>query len=176
MVARGTQPPISCESALVLEADLDLDAVLDDLAVGDHGARLHDFDRLDIAHRLRGGGDSLPGSVAPGLGARPDHLADDDDAHVCTSCGRPGSEPKSCHEADPSPGGLVRGRGGSLCVCGRGLERPGPDLVEARAAVHRPIVAWRERDDGLAAACAADRGMELSWALVRSGALGCGPA
>ena len=53
----------------------------------------------------------------------------------------------------------------------RVLEGAGADLVEARAAVHRPIVAWRERDDRLAAARTADRGVELAWALVGSGAL-----
>lgn len=39
------------DSALVLEADLDLDPVLDNLAVFDPGRRLHDFDRLDVANR-----------------------------------------------------------------------------------------------------------------------------
>jgi hypothetical protein len=42
MVPSGTHPPISCGlSALVLEADLELDLVLHDLAVLDPRARLH---------------------------------------------------------------------------------------------------------------------------------------
>src|SRR5688500_2050372 len=85
MVARDAQPAISCDSALVFEADLDLDAVLHDLAVGDDRTRFHDFDRLDVAHGLRSGGDGLTRGVAPRLGAGPDHLADDDDAHGCSS-------------------------------------------------------------------------------------------
>src|SRR5688572_31427043 len=52
------------------------------------------------------------------------------------------------------------------------LERSGTDLVEARAAVHRSVVARRERDHGLAAARAADGGVELAGALVGSCALG----
>jgi len=68
--------------------------------------------------------------------------------------------------------GLVNVRAEPLCVRGRALERARPNLVEARAAVHRPIIAGRERDDRLAAARAADRGMELAWALVGSGAFG----
>jgi hypothetical protein len=72
----------------------------------------------------------------------------------------------------PVAGRPRAGRVGWLRVRGRGLERAGADLVEARAAVHRPIVARRERDDRLAAARAADRGMELAWAFVGSGALG----
>src|SRR5687768_2290556 len=52
------------------------------------------------------------------------------------------------------------------------LEGAGPDLVEARAAVHRPIVARREWHYRLPAARAADRGVELARPFVRSGALG----
>lgn len=46
--------------------------------------------------------------------------------------------------------------GGSPCRRGR------PNLVEAAAAVHGPIVPRGERDDGLAATAPADRRMELS--------------
>ena len=55
---------------------------------------------------------------------------------------------------------------------GRLLKGAGPDLVEARAAVHGSIVPWCEWDDRLAAARAADRGMELAWAFVGSGTFG----
>src|SRR5258705_2257288 len=72
-------------SALVLEADLDLDPVLDDLAILDDGARLHDFDRLDVADCLRRGRHCLPRGVAPRSRASPDHLPNDDDAHRSTS-------------------------------------------------------------------------------------------
>jgi len=51
-------------------------------------------------------------------------------------------------------------------------ERACPHLVEAGAAIDGSIVPWRERYDGLTPAGPADRGMELSWALVRAGALG----
>src|SRR5262245_16400012 len=68
-------------STLVFEADLQLDPILDDLAVLDRGRRLHDLDRLDVADRLRCGRDGLPSGIAPRAGARADHLADDDDAH-----------------------------------------------------------------------------------------------
>jgi hypothetical protein len=61
----------------------------------------------------------------------------------------------------------------SLGVRGR-LQRPGADLVEARAAVHRSIVAWRERHDGLAPTGAADRCMELARTLVVPRPLGRG--
>src|SRR6186997_3372604 len=85
MVARGAHQPISCAgaapSALVFEADLELDPVLDDLAVLDDGGRLHDLDGLDVADRLRGGRHGLAGGIAPRARARADHLADDVDAH-----------------------------------------------------------------------------------------------
>src|SRR6185503_19659450 len=51
-------------------------------------------------------------------------------------------------------------------------ERACPHLVEAGAAIDGSIVPWRERYDGLTPAGPADRGMELSRALVRTGALG----
>ena len=50
-------------------------------------------------------------------------------------------------------------------------QRPGPDLVEARAAIDGAIVPRRERHDGLTPAGPADRGMELARALVRSARL-----
>src|SRR4051812_36165701 len=59
MVAWSAQPAISCESALVFEADLELDPIFDDLAVPDDGGRLHDLHRLDVADRLRRRGDRL---------------------------------------------------------------------------------------------------------------------
>ena len=80
--------------------------------------------------------------------------------------------PPDVERGRPLPDGLVIGAWERLGVRGRALERAGSDLVEARAAIHRPIVAWRERDDRLAAARAADRGVELAWAFVGSGALG----
>src|SRR6185437_3287379 len=63
------------------EADLQLDPVLDDLTVLDLGGRLHDLDGADVPDRAGRGGDGLTGGVAPGSGARPDHLADDVHAH-----------------------------------------------------------------------------------------------
>src|SRR5687768_9594892 len=51
------------------------------------------------------------------------------------------------------------------------LEGAGPDLVEARAAVHRPVITRRERHDRLPAARTADRCVELARPFVRSGAL-----
>src|SRR3954462_1091121 len=72
-------------SALVFEADLDLDAVLDDLAILDRGPGLHDLDRLDIPHGLRRGRDGLAGGIAPRARAGSDHLPDDDDAHLIAS-------------------------------------------------------------------------------------------
>src|SRR5262245_32594247 len=92
ILACHAHPSISCDRAavptglaLVLEADLDLDAVLDDLAVGDDRGRLHDLDRLDGPDCPRRGGDCLAGGVAPRPWARSDHLPDDDDAHRSTS-------------------------------------------------------------------------------------------
>ena len=85
---RADQPTGSCGAgdasprlALVLEPDLDLDPVLDDLAVAHLGRRLHDLDRLDVADGLRRGLDRPAGRVAPRVRAAPDHLANDDDAH-----------------------------------------------------------------------------------------------
>ena len=51
-----------------------------------------------------------------------------------------------------------------------------PHLVEARAAVHGPIIPWSKRNDGLTPAGAADCGMEFTWSLSGSSALGCRPA
>jgi hypothetical protein len=71
----------------------------------------------------------------------------------------------------PDPGRpLLVGEG--LGVGGRALQGARADFVEARAAVHRAIVTRRERHDRLAAARAADRGVELAWTFVGSGALG----
>ena len=64
-----------------------------------------------------------------------------------------------------------------LLGAGRGAgQRPGPDLVEAGAAVDGPVVPWREGHDRLAPTRPANRGMELPWSLVGSGSLGNGPA
>ena len=68
------------------KADLDLDPVLDDLALGHDRGRLHDLDRLDVANGPGRRRDSLACSVAPRSGACADHLPDDDDAHRFTSC------------------------------------------------------------------------------------------
>ena len=51
-----------------------------------------------------------------------------------------------------------------------------PNLVEARAAINRPIVPWRKWNDGLPPAGAADGGMEFTWSFCGSSALGCRPA
>src|SRR6476469_7359346 len=111
----------SGSSALVFEADLQLDPILDDLAVLDGGRRFHDLHRLDIAHRLRRRGDRLPGSVTPRSWARPDHLADDDDAHRA-----PPALPLV-----PVDGAAIMPRG-----------RPGPERIRA----DRP----RDREEGSA--------------------------
>ena len=76
-------------SALVLEPDLELDLVLDDLAVLDPGGRLDHLDRADVAHGLRRRRDRLAGGVAPGSGTRPDHLPDDDHTHCAPPAARP---------------------------------------------------------------------------------------
>jgi hypothetical protein len=52
------------------------------------------------------------------------------------------------------------------------LQRPGPYLVEARAAVHRSIVPRRERHDGLSPTGAADRCVELARSFVVPRSLG----
>src|SRR3954471_23779021 len=57
----------------------------------------------------------------------------------------------------------------------RGGRQLGANLVEARAAVDRPVISWRERDHRLAAAAAADRGVELARAADGPGALRDGP-
>src|SRR3954452_25623821 len=81
-ILSGRLMPGRRPSALVFEADLDLDAVLDDLAVLDLGGRLHDLHGLDIPDRLRGGLDGSTSRVTPGVRAPPAHLANDDDAHA----------------------------------------------------------------------------------------------
>jgi hypothetical protein len=64
--------------------------------------------------------------------------------------------------------------------CGSGVRRlpdgSGPDLVEARAAVHGAIVTWRERNHRLAPATATDRSVELPRTTGRSGAFRYRPA
>ncbi len=60
---------------------------------------------------------------------------------------------------------------------GRGrLQRACPDLVEAGAAIHRPIVPRRERHHGLTSTRAADRRVELAWSFVVARPLRCGAA
>jgi len=51
--------------ALVLEADLEVDAVLDDLPILDSGGRFDDLDRPDVPDGPGCGRDGLPCSVAP---------------------------------------------------------------------------------------------------------------
>src|SRR5207253_1247612 len=68
-------------STLVLEADLQLDSILHDLAALHGCGGLDDLHRPDIAHGFAGRGNCLAGRIAPGARARADHLADDDDAH-----------------------------------------------------------------------------------------------
>src|SRR5260221_1295267 len=79
----GYPLPARCRarSALVFEADLDLDPVLDDLAVLDLRRRVHDLDRLDVPDGAGRGGHGLTGRIGPRLRARPDHLPNDDHAH-----------------------------------------------------------------------------------------------
>src|SRR4051812_24141702 len=113
MVATGAHPAISCDPSasgeawpgrpsgraeslpLVLEADLELDPVLDDLPVLDDRGGLHHLDRLDVADGLRRGGDGLARGVTPRPRARADHLTDDVDAHrpspPGSRVGRPGT-------------------------------------------------------------------------------------
>ena len=55
---------------------------------------------------------------------------------------------------------------------GRRLQGPGSDLVEARAAVDRSVIAWGEWHHRLAAATAADRRVEFARSSGRSGPLG----
>jgi transposase InsO family protein len=54
------------------------------------------------------------------------------------------------------------------------LQRPGTNLVEARAAVHRSVIPRRERDDGLSPTGAADRCVELARSFVVPRSLGRG--
>ena len=60
-------------SSLVFEADLQLDLVLDDLAILDSRGRLHDLDGPDVADGLRRGGDRLsaPRRATIGGSSRP---------------------------------------------------------------------------------------------------------
>jgi hypothetical protein len=59
---------------------------------------------------------------------------------------------------------------------GVGCGRSGPDLVEARAAVNRSVVARSERDHRLPSAAAADGGVELTRSSVGPRSLGDGSA
>src|SRR6187397_1750560 len=164
-------------SALVFEADLDLDVVLDDLAVLDDRGRLHDLYRHDVADGLRCGRDGLARGVAPRARARADHLADDDDAHGCLLL----TLDSVAHD-DTRP---TRFRAGLVAAQEIRADRLGgwrlgkracPNLVEAGAAIDGSIVPRRAGYDGLTPAGPADRRMELSWSLVRAGALGGCPA
>ena len=65
---------------------------------------------------------------------------------------------------------------GPLDVRRLGVQRPRTHLVEARAAVHRAIVARREGHHGLPAAGTAHRGVELARAFPGPRALGRGAA
>jgi len=78
-VAQGCEG--QADLAFVFEGDLDLDPIFDDLAVLDHGGRLHDFNRSNVSDGPGCRGDGLSGGVAPRARARPDHLTNDDDAH-----------------------------------------------------------------------------------------------
>ena len=85
--------------------------------------------------------------------------------------------PRCQRARSTAPRALRRGLGRRAATRGRlCLHRPGPDLVEAGAAVDRAIVPWRERHDGLPPAGSAHRGMELARPLPRSGPLGRSPA
>src|SRR3954468_20367225 len=157
MMSAIAHPAISCDipgSTLVFEADLDFDAVLDDLTVAHHGGRLHDLHGLDVTDCLRCRGDCLSRRIAPRSRARPDHLSDDDDAHGDSPCSARSLRPR---RSDPSGGthhairrairlpphfliGTVR-----LDVDGHRADRSRSDLVEAGAAIDRAIVAWCER-------------------------------
>jgi len=68
-------------------------------------------------------------------------------------------------------------RGGGLIRSDRRgrPQRSSPDLVEARAAVDRPIVPWSERHDSLTPAGSADRRMEFARSLIVPRALRGGP-
>src|SRR5436190_11165179 len=59
---------------------------------------------------------------------------------------------------------------------GRRLDRPRADLVEAGAAVHRPIIPWRERHHSLTTTAAADRRVELAGTADGPGPLRHSPA
>jgi len=80
------------------------------------------------------------------------------------SRGRPNVGPAP--KRDQSPGSGVRGLG----------DRPGPHLVEAGAAIHRPIVPGSERHHRLAPATTADRRVKLPRSAGRSGTLRDRPA
>src|SRR3954471_5518345 len=55
-----------------------------------------------------------------------------------------------------------RGRSRTTRSGARRTDRAGADLVEAGAAVHRPVVPRCERNNRLTAAASADRGVELT--------------
>src|SRR5207247_1939040 len=61
-------------------------------------------------------------------------------------------------------------------VDGRAGQGPSADLVEARAAIDGPVVARRERDNGLTPAGPANRGVELARAFAGAGSFGNGSA
>ena len=167
-------------SALVFEPDLDLDAVLDDLTVLDDCASTS---RPPRSAMLR----TVFDAVVTAWRAASLH-----DLGLVPTISRMMMTPTAAssilmdghHDTRPTRfrAGLVaaqeirRRRSGALdghrLVC----QGPGPDLVETGAAVDGSIVPGRERYDGLTPAGPADRGMELSWALVRSSALRDRPA
>src|SRR5881409_348781 len=84
---------------------------------------------------------------------------------------KPASRPASWSHARRLPGP-------PRCLDGDGFghRRCGAYLVEARAAVHRPVVTGRERHRRLAPTLAADGGVVFAWPSGRSGALGGRPA
>src|SRR3954451_15359038 len=80
-VASVENRPGAVLTALVFEVQLQLHAVLDDLAVLDASARFDHLDLADVAHRSRRGRYGVARRIAPRPGAGPDHLADDHHAH-----------------------------------------------------------------------------------------------
>ena len=75
----------------------------------------------------------------------------------------------------PPPGTLLNAPQEESDAC-RDVQRAVTHLVEARAAVHRSIVARCERDDRLPPAGSADRGVEFARSIGRSRTLGGRPA
>ena len=88
--------------------------------------------------------------------------------------GRPVSGPASWLLRDSKLGAFPGAN--SLGADGRAGQGSRANLVEARAAVDGPVVARRERYDGLTPAGPADRGMELARAFAGAGSLGSGTA